>query len=195
MKIIATVFCYVLSILTAYSEDDRADVVYETPETIKAKYRSVFARKLQRADRVEIYIVSFDDLRDEDLFMSGEKHIKVAPYGQYTKIIRSRHLDAKETKDILIALAKQIAKPEHSGGALYHYPIHGIRIYRDNSLLHEGTFCWLCGNFGFSYDLGTDWLDTSSELETIFKRLLPVPKKELERFEKKYSSKKKKAAF
>ena len=65
----------------------------------------------------------------------------------------------------------------------FHFPIHGIRIYSGEELLHEGTFCWVCGNFSFSYPQGSAWLDSNAEF---YERLLPIPQSELDRFHKKY---------
>ena len=50
----------------------------------------------------------------------------------------------------------------------FHFPIHGIRIYSGEELLHEGTFCWVCGNFSFSYPQGSAWLDSNAELKATF---------------------------
>ena len=69
-----------------------------------------------------------------------------------------------------------------------HFPIHGIRVYTGDDLLHEGTFCWVCGNFSFSYPQGSGWLDTNVELKEIFTNLAPIPQSEMDRFYKKYPS-------
>ncbi|MGI9239397.1 MAG: hypothetical protein ACR2RV_01270 [Verrucomicrobiales bacterium] len=52
--------------------------------------------------------------------------------------------------------------------------------------LFEATFCWVCGNFSFSYPSGSEWLDTSAALQKVMEALMPIPREELERFYKKF---------
>ena len=81
---------------------------------------------------------------------------------------------------------KQFEKPAHGGGAMCHFPIHGLRIYKGEKVLYEGTFCWMCSNFSIQYPRGTAWLDTSADLKKLFTKLMPIPQTEMDRFYKKY---------
>jgi len=168
------------------AQEDLDSEFYDALEKIKAKYRVGKAQLIKKADRVVIYLVDFDGISDEDIFADDDETIAIAPYDKRTKILSTKEVQAEDRKVLLVALSKKIAEPEHTGGAFCHFPIHGIRVYAGENLLHEGTFCWVCGNFAFSYPQGSGWLDTNAALKKIFTKLIPIPKSELDRFHKKY---------
>lgn len=155
---------------------------------IEAKYCVGKAALIKEADRVIIYIVDFDRLADGDVSGFGDENesIAVAPYGKRAKILSTKVIETDDRKNLLEILSPAIARPEHTGGAFCHFPIHGIRIYSGDELLHEGTFCWVCGNFSFSYPQGSGWSDTNAALKAIFMKLAPIPQAELDRFRKMY---------
>ena len=195
---ISTIIGLVLFLPTLFAEDSPLENYYNRLEKIEAQYRSEYANLLLKADRVVLFIVDFDESShskaEEDPFggdptPGAQGKILITPYKVFTPILKEKVLTEKERFQILPVLARQVAVEEHSGGAFCHFPIHGIRIFQEDTLLHEGTFCWVCGNFSFSYPRGSTWLDTTKELEQVFSNLLPVPKKELEKFEKKYRRK------
>ena len=171
--------------------DDPVDIYRADLEKAKARYRVNQAAVLKKADRVVLYLVSFDGFTNGSLDDDGGE-IHIGPYNRWTKILKKRELEQIDSTKVLTALTKQIAEPEQSGGAFCHYPIHGIRIYKGDELLHEGTFCWVCSNFGFDYPNDSDWLDTTDELKTLFTKLLPIPQEELERFHEEYPQRKRK---
>ena len=70
-----------------------------------------------------------------------------------------RRIPGDDRKKLLDALSSAIATPEQSGGALCHFSIHGVRIYRGKELFYEGTFCWFCKNFSFGYPSSASWLE------------------------------------
>ena len=186
MKILSTILIALFVCHPAMAQDDLDSNFYADLEKIEAKYRAGKAELIRKADRVVVYLVDFDEVTDENAFADESKSISIAPYSKRTKILSSVELGAGDRKKLLDTLSKKIAEPEHTAGAFCHFPIHGIRIYACDDLLHEGTFCWVCGNFGFSYPQGSDWLDTYAELNEIFARLLTIPQAELDRFHKKY---------
>ena len=163
---------------------------YAELQQIEAKYRAGKAEQLKAADRVIIYLVDFERIEDggevpfDDL--EEEQVISVVPYESRTKILKQKVLGQAERDQLLPLLAAQVAKPEHSGGAMCHFPIHGLRVFRGDEKLFEGTFCWVCSNFSFSYPSGSQWLDTSAALQAVMEKLMPVPRAELERFYKKF---------
>jgi hypothetical protein len=176
--------------LPCFAQNDLDSEFYDALEKAEAKYREGKAAQIRKADRVVVYLVDFDGISDEDAFGFGDESetISIAPYDKRTKILNSKEVGDVDRKRLLEALSKKIAEPEHSGGAFCHFPIHGVRIYSGDELLHEGTFCWVCGNFGFSYPQGSGWLDTNADLKEIFTILMPIPQSELDRFHKKYPS-------
>ena len=188
MKLIPLLLIALYACLPCIAQDDLDSKFYDALEKAEAKYRVGKAALIKKADRVVVYLVSFDGISDEDIFGDESESISIAPYGKRTEILKTRQIEADDRKMFLDVLSATIAEPEHTGGADCHFPIHGIRIYAGEELLHEGTFCWVCGNFSFSYPQGSAWLDTNAELKEIFTSLVPIPQTELDRFHKKYPS-------
>ena len=186
MKLIPLLLITLYTCLPCIAQDDLDSEFYDALEKAEAKYRVGKAVLIKKADRVVVYLVDFDGISDEDVFGDDSETISIAPYGKRTKIRSTKEIGAGDRKRLLEILSKKIAEPEHTGGAFCHFPIHGIRIYAGEDLLHEGTFCWVCGNFAFSYPQGSGWLDTNAELKKIFTKLIPIPQSELDRFHKKY---------
>ena len=159
-------------------------------EKAKAVYRKEFAEQLRSAGRIEVYIVDADSIIREpngefDGFVSQpaktKNPIRIAPYRAVAEILQTKVIEAEpDRQSILGALADQIGAQDQSGGAFGHFPQHGIRVFAaDNrsKVVLESTFCWRCCNFGFTYPQGeTAWLSTSTALESVFARLLPIPK-------------------
>ena len=186
MKLILTIFFAIFASLPCIAQNDLDSEFYDGIEKVEAKYRSSKAALIKKADRVIVYLVDFDGISKGDEFDEEVESISIAPYRSVTKILEKKEIEENDRKKLLDILSAAIAKPEHSGGAFCHYPIHGVRVYAGEELLHEGTFCWVCGNFSFSYPQGSSWLDTSADLKAIFTSILPVPQAELDRFHEKY---------
>ena len=186
MKRILSLFVALCVCLPCSAEDDPELQFYEGLDAVRAKYRAQRAEVLKKADRVVVYLLDFDNLIEEEAFGDEEKTVAVAPYEKRARILKSKEVEAKDREALLGALCKAIAEPEHTGGAFCHFPIHGIKIYAGDTLLHEGTFCWVCRNFSFKYPVGSGWLDTGFDLKGLFTDLMPIPEEEMERFHKKY---------
>ena len=178
-----------LSILHG-EEKDYATVFYKDFDKIAAKYRKGFAEAIISADKVSIHLVKFDSGEKInsylDLFDDTDDKIVISPYESHVDIISSKTLKEEDKARFLKMFSSQVSKNEHSGGAMCHFPIHGVKIFKDDQIIYQGTFCWVCHNFGISYPIGTDWLDTSKDLKEFFNKQLPIPKEELARFQKKY---------
>ena len=144
---------------------------------------------------MEISIVKFDGMVEEeddnpfDGFEDEDKPktetIKVSAYYKKTTILQKRTLNKKEKTELLGVLSKQISKKETNSGALCHIPIHGIKVFKGNHIILESTFCWKCENFTFSYPNNSVFLGTNKEMETLFKKLIPIPQAEIDRFNNK----------
>jgi len=191
------VLLLVVPVAASAQEKSPDDAYGERIDQARTLYRVAVAKQIRQAKIVEVVLLRFDDLREADLLEDDEDRFLVAPYEATTRVISEKTLTSPESKELLLELANQIEKREHEGGAFCHFPIHGVRVYSDepsgkpfdSKLVYSGTFCWVCGNFGFTYPDGAEWLDTNEKLKTIFGTLLPVPKEESERFEKKYPTK------
>ena len=163
---------------------------YKDFDKVSAKYRKGFAEAVLSADKVTIHLVKFDSGKDiefyPDLFDDAEGKIVVSPYKSHVETISSNTLNEEDKTHFLKMFSSQVSKEKHSGGAMCHFPIHGVKIYKDDQIVYQGTFCWVCHNFGIGYPIGTSWLDTSKELKAFFTKRLPIPKEELDRFHKKW---------
>jgi hypothetical protein len=161
-------------------------------EKLKVDYRKELAERIRNATRIELYIVKFDGLINNSLaVIMKDDAINVFPSETVTNVVKKKTIDKDTEKiEILSALASQLEKPQHSGGAFSHVPLHAVRVYDDKGLFFESTFSWKCLNFGIRYPRGTDWLDTSNEMERVFNRLLPVPTDELKRYKEKHEKQK-----
>ena len=193
MKFIITFIITVFASLPCLAEGDLDSRFNDKLDQIKAQYREEKATLIKKADRVVVYLIDFDGGADEQEFKEIGDYISIASCDKLTRALLSKELGTSDRKTLLNTLSKTISKPEHSGGAFCHFPVHGIRVYSGDKLLHEGTFCWICGNFSFRYPEGAEWLDTNTELKEIFAKLIPIPKSELDRFYEKYPSTKPKA--
>jgi len=160
MKCIPLLLITLCMCLPCIAQEDLDFEFYDALEKAEVKYRVGKAALIKKADRVVVYLVDFDGISDEDIFGDASETISIAPYGKRTKILSSKEIEEEDRKRLLETLSKKIAEPEHTGGAFCHFPIHGIRIYAGEDILHEGTFCWVCGNFAFSYPQGSGWLST-----------------------------------
>ncbi len=192
MKLHITIILLTLSAIAQADLHDHTDAYFKELEAAQANYRKGFSEALFQCDQVYLYIVDFDDIDDSHgpFGRNSEGRIKIARYGpnHSTKILQAKELSDEERIRVLSVLSSQIAVETHHGGAFCHFPIHGIKAYCGDRLLLESTFCWACGNFGFEYPEGTQWLDTSETMEQTFKDILPIPKSEIKRFKKKHPS-------
>ena len=129
------------------AENDLDSEFYHGIEKVRAKYRAGKAELIKKADRVVVYLVDFDGISDEDASGGADdgETISIAPYAQRTKILSTKEIGEVARRRLLDALSAAIAEPEHSGGALCHLPILGVRIYGGVELLHDGRFWWVLG--------------------------------------------------
>jgi hypothetical protein len=186
MKLILSVIVGIFACLPCNAQHELDSEFYDGLQKVEAKYRAGKAALIKKADRVIVYLVDFDGITERNDFADEDESISIAPYNSVTKIIDKKEIDANDRKKLLDILSAAIAEPEHSGGAMCHFPIHGVRVYAGEELLYEGTFCWVCGNFSYSYPQGSSWLDTNAEIKAIFTSILPVPQAEIDRFHEKY---------
>jgi hypothetical protein len=162
-------------------------VFFEGLDRVYAEYRASKEKEIREAVRAVVYIVEPKvlDKEEQKALKFGDKWIPVAPYDAVARVIEEKELGEQDRERLLNLLAERIAEPDHLGGAFCHFPIHGVRIYgKGGGIVHEGTFCWVCGNFSFKYPMGSGWLDTTAEMEDLFSELLPIPEEVIARFKK-----------
>ena len=144
---------------------------------------------LPRFDRVEVYAVSmpkrdpFGEAKSKR--KATDKTFPVRPYGAHADVLA--HVSLTGASCGKLRQAWQSLAFDRLGGAFCHYPVYGLRLYRDDVLLFETTVCWECQNFyvprydpekqrythgwyGFAND------NNAKSLLKLFRSLLPHPK-------------------
>jgi hypothetical protein len=159
-----------------------------------AAHLAKLAASLEEADSVMIFLLDFS------IEEPAEAMFPIRPYGSNTKIFRSKTFAANDVKPLLTALSATLTdKDGWNGGALCHFPVHGIRVYDKPtgrfgpSLLFESSFCWRCNNYYVTFPRpdfaeASRWrgIPAGPQLAKEFEKLLPVPQEELDRFKAKY---------
>ena len=186
------------------SEVDRPDIphsfsalrkFYKEKEGIQRKYRVRFSEALKHADSAEVLLLSFTTDRDIPKGKESE-YMSISPYGSYSKILQRKKLREESLIECLKKTVNLLQEP-HLRGPLCHFPIHGIRLYRDEELIFETSLCWHCSNYFIMYPDDHDkasWVGFASDkLEQFLKKELPVPQSEIDRFNAKYGNVFKKA--
>ena len=147
-----------------------------------AAIRERTAEAITPADRVDVYLL--DPAREA----GGAGAFPLRPYGPQavTGIHGVKTLEAETAARLLVLWAGTL-RDEEGRQAHCHYPIHGLRFFRGDSLLYETSLCWVCNNYYAGSGQGYDWLGlpggypegppTSScaGLRQLLESLLPIP--------------------
>jgi len=86
-----------------------------------------------------------------------------------------------------------LLKEPYLPGAMCHFPIHGLRLFRGGELIFETSLCWHCSNYYLEYPDDYDeasWVGFGTNgIEAFLKKELPIPQSEIDRFNAEYGSK------
>ena len=181
----------------------KADEAYRGGmETLEADYRKAFAEAIGSATKIEVYLLDFEMTDAEDAqrdsvwaIRLAEDQFPIVPYGNQSKILKRKMLSADEIKLLMPSLQKTIAVEKNSGGAMCHFPIHGIRVWDAEDIVFQTSICHHCMNFYMTYPFGgAGWTSLSDPtLRTVLEQFIPIPQKEIDRFEQQWGGKKKDA--
>ena len=162
-----------------------AKVSYLTAlQAADSRFRDFVTKYLPAANKIEVLLLDSDAKPDAgappaDFFPDDTRRDR-------SHILTRRLLKPPEIKKLLPLFEAAIDDNDESAMAAFHFPVHGLRIWKDDTLLFEGSLCWPANNFIFSYPDGRRGLRrTTSELEHALKEFLPVPPPMLEQLEKK----------
>jgi hypothetical protein len=171
-----------------YRHDAAKARYFEGTDALKLAYRISLSNRIQSATRGEIFLLDFQprsERRNEitDTIFPDSALFPIRPYAVATRILKRQKLSESELAQVLTVLPKTIAD-ENREGSFCHYPIHGIRLYAGDSLLFETSICYYCRNFYVLFPDGqSSWVGLrGDELQSLFTRLMPVPKDETQRF-------------
>lgn len=161
---------------------------YKGEEELATKYRAKLAEILTLADAVEIYRLDFSmagevqEGKESDFF-------PIKPYDQMSEILARKRLTGEDLETCRKAAVELLKAPETWGGALCHYPIHGVRFLRGKEIMFESSFCWKCSNYYVTFpnnvEGGASWCGIYNDgIRKFLETQLPIPQSELDRFDK-----------
>jgi len=190
-------FAAVAITLCHATDDAPADfegAYFKATEQAEAEYRQAFAASLSKATKAEIYLLDFEVQHHDPGDLQWQIHPPKDQFpiqtGKTCRILKKRILNDGEIKKLLPSLQATIGVKENHGGAMCHFPIHGLRLWIGDRLVLETNICWSCHNLYLQYPdytLGVigAWNKT---LEGIIKDWIPIPEEELARFRAKYGN-------
>ncbi|MBX3424941.1 MAG: hypothetical protein KF688_04610 [Pirellulales bacterium] len=108
---------------------------------------------LPRCDQIILYAL---DPRDFDPRVSRggelerdsippESSFPIHPYGKDARILNEVVLSGNDATEIVEAWRS--LSFDRLAGAFCHFPVYGLRFYREEQLLFETSLCWQCSNF------------------------------------------------
>jgi hypothetical protein len=169
---------------------EKAETQFWTDQKkVEADFRKGLAEAIESADKIEVFLLEFDSLKEDEIDFSPESRgedprFPISPYKSSAKILKRRALTSDELKDLRPALMAVVGIEKETGGSFCHFPVHGLRVFEGESVIFESSFCYFCENFYIRYPSEAHWFGMSSKaFETIMKRLIPIPESELKRFE------------
>lgn len=179
----------------------KADDAYRVGmQKLRSEYRKAFADAISSTTKIEVYLLDFEStnvrgVKDDLTWVAGlaEDQFPIVPYRGQSKILKRKMLSADEIRLLMPSLQKTIAVEDDMGGVLCHFPIHGIRVWDGDDIVFQTSICHHCGNFYMTYPYGVvRWTSLSnSEFGDVLEQLMPIPQKEVDRFERTYGVKKK----
>ena len=169
---------------------------YKELSVIQTKYRSRLADALKHADGAEIFLLSFT-MDQEAPDGKEDQYFSIKPYKSFSKILARKRLKASDViacRTATVALLKE--SDDLDGGAMCHFPIHAIRLFKGEDLIFETSICWKCSNYYLEYpdDFETaTWVGfIGKPIQSYLHKAMPIPQSEIDRFDAKYGAKKKK---
>ncbi|EDY18075.1 hypothetical protein CfE428DRAFT_4506 [Chthoniobacter flavus Ellin428] len=190
-------FALVAAVSTYAAENGAADfegAYFKATEQAKAEYRQAFAASLSKATKAEIYLLDFEVQHHDPGDIQWQIHPPKDQFpiekGKTCRILKRKILTGDEIKKLLPSLQATIGAKENHGGAMCHFPIHGLRLWTGDQLVLETNICWSCHNLYLQYPDYTmgvigAWNKT---LEEFMKDWMPIPEEELARFQAKYGN-------
>jgi hypothetical protein len=173
----------------------------EALDRAQINYRRELAVALKAADKIELFLLDFEPTASPDAKYDSAWAIRlpkdafpIIPYQSQSRILSRKVLTADERQLLLPPLQATVGVEKNTYGAMCHFPIHGIRAWVGKEILFQTSVCWHCSNFYVEYPIGGAlWTGLSTpDLKLICERLLPIPQKEIDRFNKKYGESEKK---
>ncbi|YCM44768.1 hypothetical protein V2O64_01890 [Verrucomicrobiaceae bacterium 227] len=185
-------------------------------DELRANFMKDLAKAILHADRAELFLLDFEIVGelpapqkkpDEEMWTEIEKELErdldeedeveempiekryfpIVPYDCFSKILKSKTLDGDSLMSCREAVAEILNQGGIGGGALCHFPIHGVRLFMGEREVFQTSLCWKCGNYFLSFpDDRNDasWIGIGGEKMSAFcLKEMPIPQVELDRFD------------
>jgi hypothetical protein len=155
---------------------------YKAMTKIRRDYRASVAKTFAFADRVEVFLLDHAMGKDPAYQpKEGDETFPIRPYNKETKILKKLTIPAPQIPKWAAAVTKMLTTEKWGGGAMCHFPIHGMRIYFRDQLLFETSICWKCDNYYF--ENGWEGLtEDAADLKALLDGFMPIPEEEKARF-------------
>lgn len=183
------------------SKIEKASGAYsDAIEAAYQSYRKAFSDAIAGATNVEVYLLDFETkpVKGATEFSSWildlpKDQFPILPYVATSRILKRKKLSADEIALLMPSLQATIAVEKNNGGAMCHFPIHGIRIWSGDEIVFQTSICYQCMNFYMTYPFGrASWTGLSDpKFREVMEKLMPIPQAEIDRFDAKYRGKKK----
>ena len=107
----------------------------------------VHTESLPKCDKIVVYALTspkpFDDAPKDPI--PPNKAFPIRPYDAQARIIGTATLSGRDVDSICETWRSMSF--DKWASAFCHYPVYGLRFYRDDKLLFETSICWECSNF------------------------------------------------
>ena len=191
-------------------------------DQLRGQYIKDLAKAVLQADRAELFLLDFEivaelpspkepvqkswaeiekelerDLDEEDEMEEvtiETRYFPIVPYDCFSKILKSKTLEGDSLVSCREAVAEILNQGGIGGGALCHFPIHGVRLFMGEWEVFQTSLCWKCGNYFLSFPNDRNdasWIGIGGEKMSAFcLKEMPIPQAELDRFDAMHGPKK-----
>ena len=159
---------------------------FKALDEVRADYRGRLAESLRHANRVELFLLDYELVKDVES-LAPDQRFDVFPYkasARILKVVKAAPDVAQTAKQHFKRLLK--TRDALGGGAFCHYPVHGVRFFKDDDLLFQTSLCWICENYFVAYPDDHEtatWVGINDDqLKSFMNEQVPVPKEIIEKF-------------
>lgn len=132
-----TILAMLLMVMTSINAEEKKEPWVALPEK--------YASKLPECDRIEVFLLN-GNVQGE----GGDSTFPIRPYNKFSKITKKQEINGDEAKK-LCSTWRALTFDMWSQ-SMCHFPIYGLRFYKDDKLQFETSVCFDCSNFYFSRD-------------------------------------------
>ena len=102
---------------------------------------------LPKCDKIIVYALEKSDPSDHSALkpIPEDRAFPIRPYKSNARVLETKTLSGGDVEELTDTWRSMTF--DEFGGAFCHFPVYGLRFYRDSKLLFETSICWKCTNF------------------------------------------------